>query len=115
MEDIRAIEDKYGLLGIFTYTDEYLDFEQYVSLKEDAIFSFSLAITAILLVVLVFTTSVTVTILIVISIVLVILFLLGLLHFWDLDFNLIVLVNLVISTGLAVDYSAHIGHYFHTV
>ena len=110
LEDIRAIERKYGLLSIFSYSEEYLDFELYGSLKEEAIFSFSLAIIAIMLVILVLTTSLLVTILIVISVFLVNLFLMGSLYFWGIDFSLIVFVNIVISTGLAVDYSAHIGH-----
>ena len=50
------------------------------------------------------------TALIVLSVTLVNLFLLGFLHFGDLDFNLIVLVNIVISTSLAVEYSVHIGN-----
>ena len=66
--------------------------------------------TAILIVVLIMTGSLTVTLLVVTAVLLVILFLMGLLHFWDLTFNLIVLVNIVISIGLAIDYSAHIGH-----
>lgn len=37
-------------------------------------------------------------------------FLLGLLHFWGVTFNSVTVVNNVIAIGLAVDYSAHIGH-----
>lgn len=112
LEDIRAIERKYGLLGVFSFDPAFLDYEQYVSIREEAAFSFALAITAILFVVLIFTASATVTLIIVLSVLLVMLFLLGMLHYWSIDFNQIVLVNLVISTGLAVDYSAHIGHSF---
>ena len=49
------------------------------------------------------------------AVVLVIFFLMGLIHFWNLSFNMISLVNMVISIGLAVDYSAHIGQTYLTI
>ena len=42
-------------------------------------------------------------------------FLFGLLYLWDVDLNTITVVNLVVAIGLAVDYTAHIGHAYLTV
>ena len=36
-------------------------------------------------------------------------------HFWGLTIDTVTSVILILSVGLAVDYSAHIGHYFMTV
>ena len=42
-------------------------------------------------------------------------FLLGLIHYWDLTMNNIIVLQLVIGLGLAVDYSAHIAHTYLTI
>ena len=61
------------------------------------------------------TGSLPITLLVVLAVILVDLFLLGLIHFWDLTMNNIIVVNLVIGLGLAVDYAAHIAHTYLTV
>ena len=35
-------------------------------------------------------------------------------HFWDLTINTVTAVILILSIGLAVDYCAHIAHFFKT-
>merc|ERR1719454_1406022 len=56
------------------------------------------------------TANIQVTLMILLCVALVDIFLLGLLFFWDVTFNSVTVVNNVIAIGLAVDYSAHIGH-----
>ena len=56
------------------------------------------------------TGSIPITIMVVLAVVLVDLFLLGLIYYWDLTMNNIIVLQLVIGLGLAVDYSAHIAH-----
>lgn len=63
----------------------------------------------------VFTASITITLLVLLCVVLVDIFLFGILHFWDVTLNSVTVVNIVIAIGLAVDYSAHIGHAFSSV
>lgn len=91
-----------------------LDYEQYVVFVRDVVTSISLSMMAVFLVVLFITGDIRVTLMVLISVALVDLFLLGLIHFWDLTMNNIVVVNLVIGLGLSVDYSAHIGHTYLT-
>lgn len=110
LEDIRAIEDKYGWGETFSYSEQLLEFEQYVVLIEETVLSIGLSIVAVFLVVIFITGSLPVTILVVFAVALVDVFLLGIIHYWDLTMNNIIVVNLVIGLGLAVDYSAHIAH-----
>ena len=110
LEEIRDIEKIYGLHGTYSYANEYLDIEQYVSLTAEGIYSGTLSILAIFIVVFVFTGSFSVTLLITMAVLLVEFFLIGGLHFAKLAVNMVVVVNLVISVGLVVDFSAHIGH-----
>ena len=56
------------------------------------------------------TASVPITILVTFSVLLVDFFLVALLHYWNLTFNNIVVVQVVIAIGLSVDFSAHIAH-----
>lgn len=69
-----------------------------------------LALAAVFIVLMIVTANFTVTMFILICVALVDLFLLGLLDFWNVTFNSVTVVNNVIAIGLAVDYSAHIGH-----
>ena len=62
------------------------------------------------MVILLVTANFTVTVLVLLCVGLVDLFLFGLLAFWDVTLNVITVINIVMALGLAVDYSAHIGH-----
>lgn len=74
-----------------------------------------LALLAVWLVVYVNTGSPRVTNMIIMCVGLVDLFLFALLYFWGVTLNSVTVVNIVIAIGLAVDYSAHIGHAYLTV
>lgn len=82
---------------------------------DETVLSCSLSIVAVFFVVLFVTGSLPITFLVVLAVLLVDLFLIALIHYWDLTFNNVVVVNLVIAIGLAVDYSAHIAHTFLTI
>lgn len=74
-----------------------------------------LALVAVLMVLLAFTGNITVSLFVLLCVGLVDLFLFGLLTFWEVTLNSVTIVNVVIAIGLAVDYSAHIGHAYLTV
>ena len=104
------IEQKYGLEGTFSYSAEYLDFEQFFYFQEETILSCSLSIFAVCLIIFFITASIEVTLLVTFCVLLVDLFLCGLIYYWYLSFNPLVVINIVIAIGLSVDYSAHIAH-----
>ena len=114
LEDIRRIEDDYGVGDVYSYSSAMLDYEQYVVFVKETALSIGLSIMAVFFVVMFITGSLPITILVVLAVVLVDLFLLGLIYFWDLTMNNIIVVNLVIGLGLSVDYSAHIAHTYLT-
>ena len=39
----------------------------------------------------------------------------GMMHFWGLTIDTLTSILLILSMGLAIDYSAHIGHTFMTI
>ena len=108
--DLRSIENRFGVPGTFSYAPEFLDIEQYFLFKEETILSCSLSIVAVAFIILAITASAPVTILVTICVLLVDLFLCGLIFYWNLTFNPLVVINIVVAIGLSVDYSAHIAH-----
>jgi Niemann-Pick C1 protein len=71
-----------------------------------------LALVSVFFVVIIFTASMSITLFVLLCVILVDLFLFGILFFWDITLNSVTVINIVIAIGLAVDYSAHIGHAF---
>lgn len=107
---MRRLVSEYAIPGTWTYTNDYLNYEQYYTFVEDTIRSSASSFAAVCGVILLFTASITATILVAICVAFVDLFLLALLYYWGLTFNTIVVLQIVIALGLAVDYSAHIAH-----
>lgn len=115
LRDIRRLIADYALEGTITFGEEYLSFEQYMDFKTDSMISLAMSVLAILAVILVITASLVVTLLVAFSVALVDLFLLALFYYWEMKYNHIVFLLIIISLGLSVDYSAHIAHCYLTV
>ena len=79
---------------------------------DEALLNIGLASVGVVVVALLFLGSVTSALLVVAVLLLVDLALLGLIFWWGLQLNSVSVVNLILSLGLAVDYSAHIAHSF---
>lgn len=108
--DIRYLESTWGFPGCFSYAQDYLDFEIYVTFLEDVATSVGMSLVAVFLVLLFITGNVRITFMVTLSIIMVDAYLYALLYYWNLTFNTIVLINIVVALGLSVDYSAHIAH-----
>ena len=86
-----------------------------MNFTEESLYSLATSLVAILLVILLITASVAVTFLVFISVALVDLYLLALFFYWEMTYNHIVFLLIIISLGLSVDYSAHIAHCYLTI
>lgn len=110
LKDMTKLCSEAGLGDTYSFNQRYFDFETYVVFEEEAIMNVCLALAAVFVVLMIVTANFTVTMFVLLCVALVDLFLLGLLTFWNVTFNSVTVVNNVIAIGLAVDYSAHIGH-----
>jgi Niemann-Pick C1 protein len=110
LEDLRLLCNSSGLPGTFSYGNQYFNYETYVVFKKELTLNVTLALLAVFVVVLSITINFVVSFMIVSCVVLVDLFLFGILAYWNLTLNHITIINIVMAIGLAVDYSAHIGH-----
>jgi len=108
LEDIRRIEASYGPPGTFSYSIEYLDFEQYVVFEKETIISLLLAGISTAFVLLVVTFSWRASLILIINITLVLVYVSATIHYWDLTFNSIVVVNIMVTMAFAQDFSVHI-------
>ena len=77
---------------------------------EETLISTGLSFLAVIFVIILITASWPVTFMVTMSVLLVDFFIVALLHYWNLTFNNIVVVQVVIAIGLSVDFSAHIAH-----
>jgi predicted RND superfamily exporter protein len=113
--DIRKICDASKLQKTFSHSPKYNDYESYVVFENEAILNITSALAAVFVLLILFTANLAVSIFVLACVGLVDLYLLALLYFWDVTLNSVTIVNCVIAIGLAVDYSAHIGHAYLTV
>jgi len=79
---------------------------------DEAITNIGLAAAGVTVVALLFLGSVTSAFIVVFTLLLIDVFLLGLVYWAGLKINSVSIVNLILSLGLALDYSAHIAHSF---
>lgn len=82
----------FGLPGTWTYSGEYLNYEQYFNFVPETLYSSTCSFIAVCCVILFITTSLTATFLVALCVALVDLYLLALLYFWGLTFNTIVVL-----------------------
>ena len=99
-------------LGAFPIAKEFIYFEQYVVILSSTIRNLAIAAGAILVLTSPFLVDLTVILLVFLNFVALIFELFGLMYVWDLSLNIVVMINLVLAMGFAVDYSAHIAHAF---
>lgn len=95
--------------NVFPYSVFYVFYEQYLTMVEDTVRSLCISLAAVFVVTLVLggfdLKTATLTIFI---IVLIIVNLLGLMYWWNVTLNAISLVNLVMASGISVEFTSHI-------
>ena len=69
-----------------------------------------LSLGAVLVVVLIITSDFVCTLLVALCVAMTDLFLVGLIYFWGLTLNALVVLNIIVAIGTSVDYSAHIAY-----
>ena len=75
-------------------------------------FCVSLSISIIVIIIMLITANLVITLLVGLCIFIVDVFLFGSIYYWGLTLNPVVLVHIIVSVGISVDYSAHIAYAF---
>lgn len=113
MDSVREAVDstQLGSAGnAFAWDWGFLNYEQYARIGSEALRNIGLSFVMILVVVALLLGNVVASVLTVLCVVSVVVEMVGFLYFWGLTIDSVVVVFVVISLGLSVDYCAHIAH-----
>ena len=115
LASMRATEDLVPLpLGAnaFVHSDNFLDYEQYKTIGRAALMNIGLGFLMIAVIIVVLIANPLASFLTFISVASAILELVGFMYFRGTYIDSVTVIFLVISLGLAVDYSVHVAHGF---
>ena len=109
LEDIRALEAKFGIDYTYSYNADFFNFELYKIFWAESLKTIAFALLTVVLIVLILTANVQVTVLVVSSLIFVCASTLGIAYYIGFTFSNVLALNLSLSLGIAVDYSVHIA------
>eukprot|EP00922_Rhytidocystis_sp_ex-Travisia-forbesii_P005600 GHVS01008148.1.p1 GENE.GHVS01008148.1~~GHVS01008148.1.p1 ORF type:complete len:338 (+),score=69.49 GHVS01008148.1:523-1536(+) len=113
LEDVREmLRDSADSFAGLAYTPLSVMWESDPRILEYTLTNMAIALAAIVLVATVLMPDVLSAVLVVAMIVMVDLGLFGYMTYWNLELNMLTMVNLLISIGFSVDYTAHMVHTF---
>jgi len=93
----------------FPFGEEYLNFEQYATIEDEAKRNVGLSFLAIFIITMIMIPHPVVALLVFSSVVATIIEVIGYMYWWGLKIDGVTVVMLIVAIGLAIDYSAHIG------
>ena len=94
--------------------ETYITWEMLSGILKEALYTFAGALTGVLVVSTLLLPNIIGVSVVTLNVLMVDIDLMGLCYFWDIDFNVLVLLSLVMAIGLVVDFSSHMAHrYLH--
>ena len=112
--NLRELEDQHGVPGTYSFSWQFLDYEQWFTFRKDTMTCFFLSGSAVLGIILIVSADLIITFAVTLCVVYTNACLFGLIHFWGLTVNPLVVLNIIVAIGISVDYSAHIAYSFLT-
>ena len=114
MEQLRDECAKFGAAGMptYPYTFEYLTWETFIIIMKEMVMNVGLCLVAVFVITLILIAQPVTALLVFFCVSCVIAEVLGAMFFWGLVIDNVCVINLTLAVGLAVDYSAHVGHCF---
>ena len=94
----------------FDWSWRFFDIEIFITLYDEFAFPIIFSFAAVLLVILIITSDITATLVVATCVIITDLFVAGLIYYWHLALNPIVLLQVILGIGCSVDYSAHIAY-----
>lgn len=108
----KLVTDNSGTLDAFPFSFEYIQWELDKVVVDEFARNVLLAMGAILIITFLLIAHPITSLLVFASIGMTIMNILGLMYYWNVYIDSVSVINVVLALGLAVDYSAHIGHKF---
>merc|ERR1719225_142191 len=105
----RNVSDTSQHVNVFPYSVFYVFYEQYLTMVEDTAISLSISLGAVFIVTFVLGgLDIKTAIVTTFTIILILTNLIGLMYWWSVTLNAISLVNLVMASGISVEFCSHI-------
>ncbi|KAK3091271.1 hypothetical protein FSP39_018506 [Pinctada imbricata] len=99
----------------FPYSRQYLTWETNKVIQSELYRNLGLAAACVFVVTLILIANLWTSLMVFICVIMTLVDVAGMMHLWGLTVDTVTSINLIIAIGLAVDYSAHIGHCFMTI
>ena len=110
LKDLRYLMKEYSLGKSFELDFRLFDYELFMNFWAEFAIPMALAFCSVCVVILIITSDVIATLVVALCVLLTDLFLCGLVHYWRLTFNPVVVLQIVLGIGCSVDFSAHIAY-----
>ncbi|XP_056018910.1 NPC intracellular cholesterol transporter 1-like isoform X2 [Ostrea edulis] len=111
---VELVKGIFSETECFPYSRLYLQWETNKVIKSELFRNLGLASACVFVITLVLIANLWTSLLVFTCVIMTLVDVAGIMHLWGLSINIVSCINLVIAIGLAVDYSAHIGHCFMT-
>ena len=96
--------------GTFEFHYTHYDYEMFYTFYDEFNLCMLLSILSVIIVVFMVTADLLMTFLITLMVALTDFFLIGFMHYWGLELNSLVIINVILAIGTSVDYSTHIAY-----
>jgi len=113
LNELKDIIDDQGFsANVFPVSLEYANWETDEVIKKELYRNLGLSFLCIFLTTLLLLADITASLMVMVCVGMVLVDVLGFMHFWGLTIDVVSSINVIISIGLCVDYSAHVAHMF---
>ncbi|XP_026674415.1 NPC intracellular cholesterol transporter 1 homolog 1b-like isoform X2 [Ceratina calcarata] len=100
-------------ITVFPYSVFYVYYEQYLTVWKETLVSLGLSLSVIMVVTIILTgLSIFSALIVLLTVLMIIINLGGLMYWWNIQLNAVSLVNLIMATGISVEFCSHIIHYY---
>lgn len=114
MERMRDIASTSGL-SIFPFSPWFIFFEQYVAILPNTLQTLGIAVVVIFVITAIFMPHPLLIVLVTVTMVMIIVGIFAFMYFWGLSLSSITMIQVIMSVGFSVDFSAHICHAYISV
>jgi len=115
LTQLEEMTAKYYGDDSFVWSPTFRNWETNRVIGSELYTNLGLAFVAVFLVTLLLVANIWVCLLVCLSVIITLVNVCGMMHFWGLTIDTLTSILLILSMGLAIDYSAHIGHTFMTI
>ncbi|KAK3099593.1 hypothetical protein FSP39_006685 [Pinctada imbricata] len=114
MQRMRDIANN-NALPAFPFHPSFIFFEQFVTILSATLQTIGIAVAAMTVITIIFMPYPVLVIFVMVTMMMILIGIFGFMHYWDLTLSSVTMIQLVMTVGFSVDFSAHICHGFISV